>query len=96
MKTLQRIKIEPVSVQYIPEKEEMEYGKIYISNEFKTAVHLCLCGCGNLSVTPLNDKNDWWLLVDTELRITMTPSILNTNCPNRTHYVITKGIANII
>ena len=94
MKTLKKVAVKPVLVKFIPSKEKMEQDTIYISYPFKTAVHLCLCGCGNESVTPLN--NDGWNLSLENLQITMTPSILNTNCPNQCHYVITKGVANII
>ena len=31
----------------------IEENKIYISEEYKCAAHNCLCGCGNLTITPL-------------------------------------------
>ena len=36
----------PCFVKYIP--EQLEPGKIYISDEYKVAVHLCACGCGTI------------------------------------------------
>lgn len=36
--------IVPVFVEFIP--ENLDYGKIYISDTYRTATHLCACGCG--------------------------------------------------
>ncbi len=56
MKTLKKIEVEPVFVEFIPELKDMEENKLYISLEYYTASHMCLCGCGNLVVTPINRK----------------------------------------
>lgn len=80
---------------------------IFISNELEvdrlkknlalTAAHLCLCGCGNLSVTPLNSKFDSsWNMTEKDGMVSFSPSILNTNCPNRYHYIITDNVANVV
>lgn len=45
--------IQPVFVEYIP--RELEVGVLYISKKFKTATHLCCCGCGTKIVTPLRN-----------------------------------------
>ena len=92
MKTIKKIEITPIFVDdYIP--TDLKQNFIYISRRYKTSVHLCLCGCGNISVTPLN--KDGWNLIEFNDKITFTPSILNTNCPNKYHYIITNNIANI-
>jgi len=93
MKTLRKITITPVHVGFIPDKYDMIQDEIYISNEYKTVVHLCLCGCGNLSVTPLN--KDGWNMIEKDGKVSFTPSILNNNCPNRYHYIITNNVANV-
>jgi hypothetical protein len=72
----------------------LEQNIIYISDEFKVSIHLCLCGCGNKAVIPFNTKTGWNLTKKDET-ISITPSILNTNCPNRYHYIITNNIANV-
>ena len=59
-----------------------------------TSVHLCLCGCGNLAVTPLTTTG--WFLTDVDNKITLTPSILNKNCPNKSHYILQKNVANFV
>ena len=38
-------------VEFIP--RELNEGVLYISKQFKTASHLCCCGCGTKIVTPL-------------------------------------------
>ena len=96
MKTLRKVEIIPVWVEdFIPPKEELEENKLYISIKYNTVIHKCLCECGNLSVTPLI-KNTGWFLTDVDNKVTLTPSILNTNCPNKSHYIITKNIANFV
>ena len=95
MITLKKVTIKPVTVEYIPDKSNMIQDEIYISIKYKVAVHLCLCGCGELSVTPF-DKGDWTFTLRPEKGLTVTPSILNTNCPNRCHYIITDNVANIV
>ena len=72
--------------------QEKESGKIYISEKYKTAIHLCACGCGIESVTPLT--NDGWVLSKHEDNtVTLRPSIGNFNGerPYHAHYFITKG-----
>jgi len=94
MKTIKKIEIIPVFIETIPDTLKQDF--IYISLKYDTATHLCLCGCGNLSVTPLNDSG-WKLILRTnDHSISLTPSILNTNCPNKYHYIITNNIANIL
>jgi len=94
MKTLRKVEIEPVFIENVPETQDMEQSKVYISLEYMTASHLCLCGCGTLSVTPF--LMDGWFLTDVNNKITITPSILNNLCPNKSHYIITKNIANFV
>jgi len=91
MKTLRKVQIVPIWCETIP--ETLKQDLIYISKKYSTSVHLCLCGCGNLSVTPLN--KDGWTLIEMDDKISFTPSILNNNCPNRYHYIITNNIANV-
>ena len=50
--------LEPAFVTYVPQR--LEPGKLYVSLEYSTAVHLCACGCGTKTVTPLA-VNGWVL-----------------------------------
>lgn len=94
MKTIKKVEIEPVYVdEFLPNKNEMKFGKMYISVKYNGSNHLCLCGCGTECYLPLN--KDGWHLTDNNRKITLTPSILQRfDC--RSHYIITNGIANFV
>jgi hypothetical protein len=67
--------------------ERLDEWTIYISIDFATAVHNCLCGCGNRVVTPFS-PTDWCLLYDGET-VSLRPSIGNWNFECQSHYWIT-------
>lgn len=71
-------------VEYIP--AELADGVLYISITYRTAVHLCVCGCGNKVVRPISPA-DWQLLYDGDT-VSLTPSIGNWGFPCRSHYWI--------
>ena len=71
-----------VDVDQIPEWPEP--GKLYVSEEYEIAVHLCACGCGRKTVTPLDGNG--WVLTDGP---TLHPSISQRIC--RAHYWIRGG-----
>lgn len=75
-------------VEFIPEL--IENGIIYISIEYCTAIHKCVCGCGNEVVTPLS-PTDWNLTFDGE-SISLNPSIGNWNFECQSHYWITNSV----
>ena len=74
-------------VEYIPEL--LEEGIIYVSIKYRTAVHKCICGCGNKVVTPIS-QTGWQLTFDGKT-ITLYPSIGNWNFECKSHYFITKN-----
>ena len=95
MKTIKQASVFSRNVQFVPSTINMKQGVIYVSREFQTASHLCLCECGCLVVTPLSDG--WWTLNnDDEKGVTMTPSIGNFQFKCNSHYIITNGIANFV
>jgi uncharacterized protein DUF6527 len=73
-------------VDFIP--DDMEEDTLYISLEFSTAIHKCLCGCGNQVVTPFS-PTDWRLLFDGS--VSLEPSIGNWRFECRSHYWITQN-----
>ena len=74
-------------VNYVPER--LDDGVLYVSIEYATVVHRCLCGCGEEIVTPLT-PTDWELSFDGESN-SFAPSIGNWNLPCRSHYWIAKN-----
>lgn len=69
-----------------PDREE---GVLYISMEFKTAIHSCACGCGHKVVTPFSPA-EWSLEFDGDT-VSMDPSIGNHSFPCGSHYFITRN-----
>lgn len=66
----------------------LETGFLYVSVRFRTAAHLCACGCGNKVVTPFSPVG-WSMRFDGE-SITLSPSVGNGRIPCRSHYFIEK------
>lgn len=67
----------------------LEPGVLYVSEEFKTAAHLCACGCGEKVRTPLGVAA--WTLTETLRGPSLRPSIGNWQQPCRSHYWIRQG-----
>jgi len=82
MKTLQH-----KFVEFIP--EVLEDGILYITIEYCTAIHKCVCGCGNEVVTPIS-PTDWQLTFDGK-SVSLFPSIGNWNFKCKSHYWIIKN-----
>lgn len=74
-------------VEFIP--KELDEGILYISPRFKTASHLCCCGCGQKVVTPLNPAK--WHLQDHGSTVSLSPSIGLGTFPCRSHYFIHRS-----
>jgi hypothetical protein len=81
--------LKPQYVDYMP--DQLSEGVLYISTVFKLAIHLCACGCGGKTVTPLGEKE--WTLKDGGGKITLRPSIGNFSGENpyHAHYYITDN-----
>lgn len=84
--------MKPKFLDVIP--DYLEDDVLYISIQYKTAVHKCACGCGNEVVTPLT-PNDWRLIFDGRT-VTLRPSIGNWSFECRSHYWITNNVVEII
>ncbi|WP_245928004.1 DUF6527 family protein [Mucilaginibacter oryzae] len=69
--------------------EKLEEGILYVSVEYCTALHKCVCGCGNTVVTPIS-PTDWQLKFDGK-SISLSPSIGNWSFACRSHYWIDKN-----
>lgn len=74
-------------IEIIP--DNLEQGILYISISYCTAIHKCVCGCGNEVVTPI--AKDGWKLTFDGKSITLYPSIGNWKFDCRSHYWITSN-----
>jgi hypothetical protein len=81
----QRVKVEFVESAPRPLSE----GVLYISDRFRTALHLCCCGCGKEVVTPLNPAG--WSYKREAGTVTLKPSVGNWSFPCRSHYQIIRS-----
>lgn len=84
--------IVPEYVEFMP--EILEHGKLYISDRFELAIHLCACGCGIKAVTPIGETE--WTLTKNDGKVTLRPSIGNFKWENpyHAHYFITDNKIN--
>lgn len=103
MKLHDPVEITPVFLEgesYLAQ-DNLEQGKVYISEHWETVIHLCLCGCGQKCVihlnkpgTPENKKTGWDLIKNGD-KVSFHPSFGNWShqSPYHAHYVITNNIA---
>jgi len=100
MKTIRKESVTPVYTDTLPNVSIMDEGIIYISIEFGVTGHRCLCGCGELTILPINNvidgKDHGWKMTDKDGKLTFTPSVGNFQIPCKSHYIITNGIANFV
>ncbi|MRT16516.1 hypothetical protein F3C99_06060 [Vitellibacter sp. q18] len=78
-------------VEFIP--DVIEEKTLYISIEYCTAIHKCVCGCGNEVVTPIS-PTDWELHFDGKT-VSLSPSIGNWSFECKSHYFITRNKIHI-
>ena len=79
--------ITPEFVEFVPKM--LAPGVLYISQKYKTASHLCACGCGEKVVTPLSPA-DWQLHVEGNT-VSLHPSIGNWDYACQSHYWIRRN-----
>jgi hypothetical protein len=64
----------------------LQPGRLYISEKYRAAVHLCCCGCGEKVMTPLSPAE--WQVEIKEGRASLRPSIGNWSMACQSHYWI--------
>jgi len=69
--------------------DEIPYGWIFICLKYKTAIHKCICGCGNEVVTPISPTD--WKITFNGVSISLSPSIGNWNFECKSHYWIVNN-----
>ena len=77
-------------VDRIPVVESMDEAVLYVSEKYGTAIHLCACGCGLQTVTPLKE-NGWTLTKGDNGEVSLSPSIGNFQFPCHSHYWVTDS-----
>lgn len=82
---IERIRLE--AVEFMP--AQLEPAVLYVSEKYRTAAHLCACGCGEKVRTQLGDLG--WHLTTGRHGPTLYPSIGNWQKPCRSHYFIRDG-----
>jgi hypothetical protein len=80
--------LRPEFVEFIPER--LNEGTLYISRRYRTAAHLCCCGCRLDVVTPLNAAK-WHLTEHPGGAVSLWPSIGNWSFPCKSHYFVVKN-----
>lgn len=103
MKTLEKV---PMTIEFVETLpfEDLKRGVLYLDKDKMRFAHRCLCDCERLVNIPIHrleqngivetSESSGWNLTITDDKVTVTPSILNKPCA--CHYIITKGIANIV
>lgn len=74
-------------IEFVP--DILQEGVLYISVLHCSAIHKCVCGCGNEVVTPIS-PDDWQLSFDGKT-VSLRPSIGNWNFDCKSHYFITEN-----
>ena len=82
--------LEPVFVEEMPKVKE--HGKLYVSKEYGVAIHLCACGCGEQTVTPIGQIGTHnWTLTDNDGVVSLSPSVYNSQLPCKAHYFVKEN-----
>ena len=84
--------LNPIFVEFMP--DIIEDGNLYVSIKYKVAIHNCVCGCKEKTVTPFGN-NGWTLSVNND-KVTLRPSIGNFQFDCKSHYYITDNQIQIL
>lgn len=75
-------------IEFMP--STLEPGVLYVSQKYRTAAHLCACGCGEKIRTQLGPLG--WRFTNQRQGPSLYPSIGNWQKPCRSHYFIKSGL----
>lgn len=84
------MRIELRRVELMP--KELERGVLYVSEKYRTAAHLCACGCGEKIRTPLAPTE--WSVTEGRGGPSVWPSVGSWQRPCRSHYIIRDGVVH--
>ena len=77
-------------VDKAPMRDIMEEGVVYVLPQYGCALHKCMCGCGELISTPLDEKHGWSWTFD-NVNVSLNPSVGNFSYPCKSHYFLKNG-----
>jgi hypothetical protein len=69
--------------------DEPEPGLFYYSEDFRSSLHLCACGCGRRVILPI--KPAGWRMDVSGTSVSLFPSVGNREFDCRSHYLIRNG-----
>lgn len=70
--------------------DEPHPSEFYHSEEFRSSLHLCACGCGRRVVLPIKPAG-WQMTVGNDGGVSIFPSVGNREFGCRSHYLIRDG-----
>ena len=73
------------------DKDRLEDGVFYIVDDSPYVEWNCPCGCGNTVMIPVRrpgDEMDGWDMTEKGGRVTLSPSVLSSGWPCRSHYFV--------
>ncbi len=93
MKTINRVLVTYKKVEFMP--DIIQDNVVYISDQYGTAIHNCICGCGTKVAMPIG-PGEWNYNIDQNDNLSMSPSVGNYQIPCKSHYIFYKGGANFV
>lgn len=76
-------------VEYMP--EELVEGVLYLAPHFGSALHKCMCGCGEVVSTPLGEGGWSYNYNEIHNAASLHPSIGNYQQKCKSHYFLKNG-----
>lgn len=76
-------------VEKIP--AQLDAGILYISLAYRTASHLCACGCGRRIATPIRPSPHGWTIEYNGENVSLHPSVGLSELPCNSHYIVDQG-----
>lgn len=84
------MKVDQITIENVElAPKQLVAGRLYVSEKYSVALHLCCCGCGEKVVTPLSPAE--WRIDVRQGRASLFPSIGNWSMACKSHYWIRNG-----
>lgn len=74
---------------------KIEEGVLYLIPHYNCAMHKCMCGCGEVVITPIDDNSGktlgYWGWTYDGSNASLIPSVGNFQQPCKSHYFLKNG-----